>query len=132
MSLLRKKSLWKSVWYSRVTLFLLLVLMVALYGPVYARFVAERDAAARRVAEEKELQAAEIRKQELESKVSELKEDSGAERDIRRRFDVAREGETVVILLEDENRNETQIVSTTTSTNQTKSWWQTLFSWLPL
>lgn len=132
MSLLRKKSLWKSVWYSRATLFLLLVLMVALYGPVYARFVAERDAAARRVAEEKELQAAEIRKQELESKVSELKEDSGAERDIRRRFDVAREGETVVILLEDENRNETQIVSTTTSTNQTKSWWQTLFSWLPL
>lgn len=130
MSLLRKKSWWKSIWYSRVTLLLLLVILVALYGPVYARFVAERDAAARREAEEKELKLMEERKQELELKVSELKDDSGAEREIRRRFDVAKEGETVVVLLEDEHQD-SEVSATSTTINTEKVWWKNLFSWLP-
>ena len=131
MSILRRKYWWRAVLTSKITLALVLVACLALSFSVYDRYVIERKMAERRVQKEQELQALEVRKNELEEKVEYLKDDRGVESEVRRHFDVAREGEQVIVLVESESKTK-NFSSTSFSTKVEKEeggFWDWLLFW---
>lgn len=129
MSLLRKKGLWQVVLHSRLTLLVLLILSLAISFAVHDRYVIEREMANRREAKEMQLQTMEKRRNELKERVEYLKGDQGIESEIRRYFDVALEGEKVVVLVgEDETKN--QNLAEFKVKEKEYSWWEKLIPWL--
>ena len=97
----KKKNLTEYL-YTKPAVFLLLVVTVFLSSAVYQRFLIERKTAV--LQEEMESQRQELleRKSLLEEKVEYLSGDRGIEEEIRKHFDVAKEGEQVIILVGNE------------------------------
>lgn len=94
--------------YSRPIIAVLLVVVFFLGTAVYERYTIEREMHMRRVETQEQKQELIQRKADLEEKVEYLSGDRGIEEEIRTHFDVAKEGETVVILVgeEDEDKND--------------------------
>lgn len=127
MSLLRKKTWWQILLNSRLTIAALLLAIFALSLAVYDRYVVEREMMSRRVEAEAEVSKLNERKATLEKRVEYLQNDQGLETEIRRHFDVAKEGEQVVVLL-GEKPEEAVVAATTSTPEEEKSWWN-IFSW---
>lgn len=90
-------------WYSsRVTQVVVFVLALMVLASAFNRYLIADDMADRRATVEAEINNLEKRKDSLEAEVQYLSNDRGIEAEVRRQFDVAREGEQVVIILEDE------------------------------
>lgn len=85
--------------YTRPVLIFMGCLILFLGVAVFERFGVERDMYARRINAEQTLQEAQKRKAAIEEQVEYLEGERGIEEEIRKHFDVAREGETVVILM---------------------------------
>ena len=92
----------KSVVYSKFSVAAILALSIALSFSVFERFTVEREMVHKKEAKEAELEALRERAAVLESKVEHLGNERGIEEELRSRFDVAKEGEQVVIILDDE------------------------------
>ena len=71
----------------------------------------------------------EEKRDELKERVEYLKGEQGIESEIRKYFDVALEGEKVVVLIED-NEEEMENTPTNKVIVEEKSWWQRLLPWL--
>ncbi len=127
MSLLRKKSWWQLILGSRLTLLILLLAAVGLSFAVYDRYTVEREMMSRRAESERELRALAERKESLKSRVEYLNNEQGMEAEIRRHFDVAKEGEQVVILLGERERAAAP-ASSTPKSDPGQRWWNP-FSW---
>lgn len=127
MSLLRKKSLWQIVLHSYITAGVLLALCVGLSFSVYDRYVIEREVSARLYEKEAELEAIRERKASLLEKVEYLNDESGVEAEIRKHFDVAKEGEQVVVLVE-KDRGE-QSTSSAKNNESKGSFWSRFLPW---
>lgn len=97
----QKKSL-ETLLFNKLTLLILVIIALFLTQSVYERYQVERDMADRREVVEAEYAALEERRASLVEQVEYLEGDSGRESEIRQNFDVAREGEQVVIIVEDE------------------------------
>ncbi len=97
----------RAVLYSKPVFGILLIATIALSTSVYDRYVVARDMEAKLIEKQKELERIEERSKVLEEKVTYLKNDRGVEEEIRNRFDVAREGEKVVIILDGEDEQAT-------------------------
>lgn len=97
----KKKNLTEYL-YTKPAVFVLLLVTVFLSTAVYQRFLIERKTASLQA--EMEIQRQELleRKALLEEKVEYLSGDRGIEEEIRKHFDVAKEGEQVVILVGNE------------------------------
>ncbi len=89
---------------SRITWTILLILSGFMIVSAYDRYQIARDMADRRLSVEAEKERLVERKAELEADVEYLSNERGIEAEMRRQFDVAREGEQVVIIVEDENK----------------------------
>ncbi len=90
-------------WYgSRVTQGIVLFLALLVIFSAINRYLIAVDMAERRATVEAEIHSLESRRQSLETEVQYLSNERGIEAEMRRQFDVAREGEQVVIILEDE------------------------------
>jgi len=96
----------RSLIYSKFSIGIVVVLIVLLSMSVFERFSVEREMKERRMAEEEELQLLQERADALEEKVEHLQNTRGIEEELRNRFDVAREGEQVVIIVDDEDGRE--------------------------
>lgn len=129
MSLLRKKGWWQIVLHSRLTLLVLLIASIAISFAVYDRYVIEREMLDRRQAKEMQLQAMEAQRDELKERVEYLKGEQGIESEIRKYFDVALEGEKVVVLI-GESEEESTYSPVNKVITEEKSWWQRLLPWL--
>lgn len=123
MSLLRKKTWWQKILHSRLMLALLIILTVMVSLAVYDRYVIEREMADRRYIKEKELTNLQSRKFDLEKKVNYLEGEQGMEHEIRRHFDVAKEGEQVVVLT-GEKPTSTDTKPKPTEPEPSRKWWQ--------
>ena len=108
----KRKKLVKNILFSYATLFILGVFIVLLGMSVFERFTVEREMSMRRVEAERELKDLKLRAAALELQVEYLEDDRGMEAEIRGRFDVVKEGEQVVIILDDANNQETEITET--------------------
>lgn len=99
MSVSRPKSIWQTILYSRITLVVALCIAFALAMSVYERYTIEREMAERLQAAVGELEELNMRKQELQTKVEYLSAEHGIEAEIRKNYDVAREGEQVIVIV---------------------------------
>ena len=110
-------------------MFLLAIGCVGLSKSVYDRYVIERDMSARRLEAEAELQKLQTRKDSLQEKIDYLRDDRGIEAEIRKHFDVVREGEQVVVLLDNTRPTPTTTVTSTIPAEDKPSFWSLLVSW---
>lgn len=99
--------------YSPVSLGLLALFILFMISVVYQRYTIEQEMVGRRVEAEEHLKTLEARRTELEKKVEYLNNERGIEAEMRRNFDVARPGEQVVIILDDEKKPEIEPLSKT-------------------
>lgn len=127
MGPLSKKSWWQKALLSRVTLLILLVACFGLTFAVYDRYQVERDMYARRMNSEAELRQEVERKKALEDRVEYLNNDQGLEAEIRRHFDVAREGEQVVVIVGESENN--SVASSAIDTKEERSFWKRWWPW---
>jgi cell division protein FtsB len=92
----------KTVFGSRFTQTILIILSFFIIMSAGNRYMIAREMADRRSAAEVEIQALQDRRETLEAEVQYLSNERGIEAEMRRQFDIAREGEQVVIIIEDE------------------------------
>jgi len=95
-----KQKRWWTVVYSPVVIIALLLAVVVLGREVYERYTIEREMAIRRVEVENRLEELRVRRDALKEKVEYLSHERGIEAEMRRNFDVAQEGEKVVIIVD--------------------------------
>ncbi len=91
----------RSVLYSKPVAFGMFFCAVLLGVSVYDRLQVVREIQDKIEVKQDELSRLESRAQTLQSKVEYLENDRGVEEEIRSRFDVARAGEQVVVLVDD-------------------------------
>ena len=96
----------KSILYSKVVVGILLLIAVLLSVSVYNRFVAAKEMRVKLDSRRAALHELEQRAEMLRAKVEYLDNDRGIEEELRNRFDVAREGEKVIILVNKRKENE--------------------------
>lgn len=113
----------KAAFESRVTWTILLVLSGLMIVSAYDRYQIARDMAERRLGVEAEKERLVERKAELEADVLYLSNERGIEAEMRRQFDVAREGEQVVIIVDDETVATTS-TALPTSTPSERPWYR--------
>lgn len=111
------------LWKTRLLLGVLLIACVLVAVSVVARFKVEREMAERRQAVEREYEALKERHVALEQDVEYLKDERSLEAEIRKHFDVAKEGESVIILM-DEPERATVTPVVTPEASRTYPWWQ--------
>lgn len=116
----------KQVWKLRAVLVVLVALCVLVAWSVYTRLQVEREMAARRAAVEAEHATLEARYEALKAEVTYLSDERSLEAEVRRNFDVAKEGESVVIILDDETTAAVDGSDATSSTEapEVHPWWQ--------
>jgi cell division protein FtsB len=130
MSLLRKKSPWQTIFRSRFTIALLAFVAFLLSFSVYDRYKIKVDTEARKSAKEEELRELENRKAVLEKKVEYLSGKEGAEAEIRKHFDVAKEGEQIVVLIDERSDDSNSHTSTSYFKDvEGSGFWSNLIPW---
>lgn len=119
--------------YSKVTIVILFVLVILTSISVVERFKVEREMVEKREEKEQELQALKQRASLLESKVEHLKDSRGVEEELRNRFDVAKEGEQVVVIVgkEGEQKN-IENLGNPPGTKEPVSFWLKVKQWFDL
>ena len=113
----------KAAFESRITWTIILVLATLMIVSAYNRYQIARDMAERRLEVEAEKQRLLERRSELEADVEYLSNERGIEAEMRRQFDVAREGEQVVIIVPDE-ASTIEPLETSTSTPTERPWYR--------
>lgn len=125
MALGLKKKWWCNRLYIRLLLIAVLILVLLLGVSVFQRYTIERATADRLNASQAELQSLKEREAAIEEKVEYLQNDSGIEAEIRKHFDVAKEGEQVVVLV---NEPEVIVEEPEVEIVQERPWWDRIFS----
>jgi cell division protein FtsB len=104
----------RSTLYSKPVIGLLVVVSGFLIVSAYNRYEVAHETKHRLDVRQAELDALKEREASLEAKVRYLEDDRGVEEELRSRFDVAKEGEEVVIIMDDRSEVSSQEVSTPT------------------
>lgn len=93
----------RRILYSKPAIAFIFLLAIFMSVSTYSRFIVERDMAQKLQDHENTLNALKQRAQVLGTKVDHLENERGIEEELRNRFDVAKEGEKVVVILDDKN-----------------------------
>lgn len=118
-----QKRKFKTILNSPYTQGFILVLVFWIGWSAYIRYEIANEMYERRVQAEAQAKTLEEQKQKLEARVKYLTNERGIEAEMRRQFDVALEGEQVVVILEDEAAPEVMPLSTS-SDNEKVKWYQ--------
>lgn len=92
----------KKVFTSRAIHVVLLIVCIAVGWSAYGRYKITQEMAQGRARAEAEVVELQKRKAELEERVNYITNERGIEAEMRRQFDIARDGEQVVIILDKE------------------------------
>lgn len=95
--------------YSKTAVIVILALTVLLSISTYERYTVEREMYARQRVREAELKELEARSALLENKVEHLENERGVEEELRSRFDVAKNGERVVVIIDETGATTTNL-----------------------
>ena len=96
----------RAILYSKATIVVLAVIVFFLSASTYERFTIEREMAARLDDKRQELNVLKNRLDVLGSNVEHLKNERGVEEELRSRFDAIKEGEQVVIIIDEAKKGE--------------------------
>lgn len=123
-----RKKRWHDLVYSKTTLGIVLGLCLLLGWSLIDRYNIMQDMAGRRSSLEHERDTLMARKDALQEKVDYLSNDRGVEAEIRKHFDVAKEGEQVVVLVD-----QPSAASNTTTGGEVRppesGFWSSLIPW---
>ncbi len=92
----------RTILYSKISIGIIAILAVTLSISAFARFTVEREMAEKRDHKEGELKKQQARALQLEAEVQHLKDARGIEEELRNRFDVVKEGEQVVVIIDND------------------------------
>ncbi len=112
----------RSVFQSRFTQVILLVLSLLIFWSAYDRYLVAKEMSEKRLALEGEMAELEERQINLDKEVKYLSSDRGVEAEMRRQFDIAREGEQVVIIMDDDQA--TLTATTTPNNEEVRPWYK--------
>lgn len=112
----------REVMNSHFTQGFIIFLVLVVGWSAYVRFDTAMEMKERRIKAEEEVKLLQARKNTLDEQVQYLSDDRGIEAEMRRQFDVALEGEKVVVILEDEKEVVQPLSSTTEET--LNKWYQ--------
>ena len=106
---------------SRIVWVVLLVLAAFVIISTYERYTIAKDMAVGREEAEVELEALKQRHTDLEAEVKYLSNERGIEAEMRRQFDVARDGEKVVVIVEAKQED---VIPAATTTAIKRPWYR--------
>jgi cell division protein FtsB len=109
---------------SRITQGILLVIALFVMLSAYNRYLIARDMAERRETAEVEVRALEKRRESLSEEVKYLSNERGQEAEMRRQFDIARDGEQVVIILDDDSGDSLDLEKSTVEEPIKRAWYR--------
>lgn len=115
--------------YSYFVIFVLFVGTLYVGEAAYTRYTVAEDMKHKLDEKRAELAYLEDRAEKLESEIVYLQDDRGIEAELRTRFDVAKEGEAVVILVRDDASEDPVIATPPQQATSTPSFWETLIFW---
>jgi len=113
----------RTVFTSKVTQVVILLLAFFILMSAYNRFLIAREMAERRILIESEIEALENRREALTTEVKYLSNERGIESEMRKQFDVAQPGEQVVIILENDDNNTIKVEEKASSTPK-RAWYK--------
>lgn len=114
----------KALLFSKFSILVIFLLTVWLLVSVYDRYQMERVVSERRSEQSEKRDVLQARASALEGKIAYFKSDKGIEEELRDRYGVVREGEQVIILLEDEESEGEEV-----SNEEPSSFFDFLFFW---
>ena len=113
----------KKLLYSKPTLIVLGFLVVWLSFNVFSMYKKERDTRLRRIEQREVLNELESREESLREEIERLSTERGIEEEVRSKFEVGKEGEEVVIIVDNPEAEDSNIK------DLKKTFWQKVFSW---
>ncbi len=113
----------KKVIYSRITIFVLFVIVILLGRSTYEIYKKERLSSANYNEVKNEYDSLKSRQSMLDSEIARLKTENGIEEEIRSKFSVAKPGETVVVVVDSSSS------SSTDNSQSTASVWSRFINW---
>ena len=121
----------RGIVYSRPVVGILLLLTIMLSVSVYHRYTVANEMKDKLYEQEHKLEGLKERAMLLEDKVEYLQDERGIEEELRNRFDVKREGEQVIILIDDKDAHKPMPVvqSSVSTTENNPSFIQRLKFW---
>lgn len=119
-----RKTSFTDVLFSKVTVVILFLVSGFLAMSVYERYQVAEEMANRRAASEEAYQNLLERKDVLEDRVEYLRGESGKESEIRKHFDVVKEGEQVVIIVDDETQKQPVLDALEAPEPEEKPWYK--------
>lgn len=90
----------RSILFSRPVAVFIFLLALVLSWSAYGRYVAEQETRAKSLGKAAELTALKERAAVIEAKVNHLESNQGVERALREEFDVAKQGEEVIVVVD--------------------------------
>lgn len=121
-----KKQLWKI----RVLLVLVVGMCVLVGWSALTRWQVEREMAARRAVVEAEYAMLQARHEALAADVAYLSDERSLEAEVRKHFDVARAGESVVIIVDDQAATVAPAATATVpAAPSVRPWWKFWLVW---
>lgn len=116
MSDFQNKRKWRKIIYSKLSLFVLIILIIFLAKATYNIYQKAEFSSENYTSVDSEYSKLKDRHVMLKSEIERLKTDSGVEEEIRGKFSVAKPGETVVTIINSNNKDES-------SNTETNSFW---------
>jgi cell division protein FtsB len=102
----------KSFMYHKITIWVLLVLVLYTIYSTYRVYQKQKESDFLRGVAEKKVLELEERAMEIDNKIQDLDTKQGLEREIRSKFNVAKEDEKMIVILEEEKESSTTKKST--------------------
>ncbi|PIT96993.1 hypothetical protein COT82_00180 [Candidatus Campbellbacteria bacterium CG10_big_fil_rev_8_21_14_0_10_35_52] len=115
-----EKRKFKRLLYSKLSLIILALIVIKLSFSVFDMYKKERDTRLKRIEQKNILYELEKREKDLNDEIERLSSEKGIEEEIRSKFEVGKEGESVILIIdnpEDKNMK---------NNNTKKSFWQRL------
>ncbi len=120
----------RRILYSKISILVVFLFAVLLSTAVYERYTVSKAIKEKLDERQAELYILEQRAEVIESKVEYLKDERGVEEELRNRFDVAKEGEQVVVLLDrDDERKTSRQVDNSETEEEKGGFFKKLFFW---
>ena len=113
----------RTVFHSRITQVVLFILSVLVLWSAYDRYLVAKEMSEKRLAVEEEMAELQAREETLKKEVEYLSSERGIEAEMRRQFDIVREGEQVVIILDDDKATSTATI-TPISEEEVRPWYK--------
>lgn len=119
----QEKQLWRAVMSSKVTIVALFVLVFFAARGVWGVYRKAKESSASLAIAEKAYAELDNRQAVLVAQIAALKTSRGIEEEIRSRYEVAKPGEEVALIVDD-------ATATPAATSSEPSWWDELVSWI--